>query len=139
MGVASGVGAGLGALAGIFLGPAGLALSGVTALGGATAGAAIGGAAGSSIDANQAAQKAKGQQNALMTQQQAQAAQLQSALLSQPKAISPDNFLSTQAAQLAKLRLGLASTITGSGGLPSPVLSAPSLTPQGGGKSKMGQ
>lgn len=70
--------------------------------------------------------------------QAAQAAQLETLTLQQPKNISPDNFLASKTNALANLRLGLASTITGAGGAPSPVLSAPSLTGNGPGKTKLG-
>lgn len=70
--------------------------------------------------------------------QAAQAAQLEQLTLQQPKNISPDNFLASKTNALANLRLGLASTITGAGGAPSPVLSAPSLTGNGPGKTKLG-
>jgi hypothetical protein len=83
--------------------------------------------------------KASGEMQQFEREQAAQAATLQNELLQAPKQIAPDNFLATQASQLAKLRLGLASTITtGAGGAPPPVLSAPSLT-AGGGKTKTGQ
>jgi len=75
----------------------------------------------------------------ILSQQQAQATETQKLLEQTPKQISPDNFLSQKAGQLAKLRLGLASTIGGAGGVPSATLSAPSLTAAGAGKSKMGQ
>ena len=74
----------------------------------------------------------------ILSQQQKQAADAQTLLNQKPKQISPDNFLSQKAGQLAKLRLGLASTIGGAGGVPSATLSAPSLTAAGAGKSKMG-
>lgn len=73
------------------------------------------------------------------SQQQAQAAGLQQTLLTQPKTISPDNFLATKASQLANLRLGLASTVTGAGGAPGAVLGSTSLTGSGPGKLKLGQ
>lgn len=75
----------------------------------------------------------------ILAQQQAQATQLQNQLLQQPKNISPDNFLATKASQLARLRLGMASTITGAGGAPSAVLTSPSLNAASAGKSKLGQ
>lgn len=68
-----------------------------------------------------------------------QAADVQKNLLLQPKQITPDNFLASKAAQLANLRLGLASTMTGAGGAPGAVLSAPSLTGNYPGKAKLGQ
>lgn len=64
-----------------------------------------------------------------------QAATLQNTLLQRPKDITPDNFLSTKAAQLANLRLGLASTITS----PGATLSSPSLNANSPGKTKLGQ
>ena len=131
-GLGGGVGLGLGALATLIPGlqPYGAALL----LGGLTAGTTVG----SAIDANQATQKAKGQQNQLLDEQRTEAAAMQKTLLEQPKNISPDNFLANKASQLANLRLGLASTVTGMPGVPSPVLSSPSLT-AGGGKTKLGQ
>jgi len=66
------------------------------------------------------------------------AGELQTQLLQQPKQVSPDNFLATKAKELANLRLGLASTITG-GGAGGAVLSSPSLTGNGPGKVKLGQ
>ena len=131
-------GAGLGLLVAALLAPetGGLSLSAAGL--GMGVGGAIGGSAGAAVDANQAAQKAKGQQNALLTQQQQQATALQNQLLQTPKTISPDNFLATKASQLAKLRLGLSSTITGTGGVPSAVLSSPTLQPGGQGSQKLG-
>lgn len=142
MGVASAGGlaggAGLGLLVAALLAPAtgGLSLSAAGL--GMGVGGAIGGSAGAAVDANQSAQKTKGQQNALLTQQQQQATALQNQLLQTPKTISPDNFLATKASQLAKLRLGLSSTITGTGGVPSAVLSSPTLQPGGQGNQKLG-
>ncbi len=81
---------------------------------------------------------AAGQQSAAMAAQQAQAAQLNQTLLTQPKTISPDNFLAQKSAQLANLRLGLASTIKGAGGAPPPVLGSNSLMGSYPGKSKLG-
>jgi hypothetical protein len=91
------------------------------------------------IESNQQAQHAKGAEQAAAAQQFQQSQALQTQLNQQPKAIAPDNFLAVKAGQLANLRLGLASTITGSGsgGVPSPVLSWNSLQP-GGGKNKLG-
>ena len=70
--------------------------------------------------------------------QAAQAAKLETLTLQQPKQISPDNFLASKTNALANLRLGLASTMTGAGGAPSPVLSAPALSAAGSGKTKLG-
>ena len=78
-----------------------------------------------------ARQLAKAEQN-----QADQAAQMNRNLLQQPKVIAPDNFLATKASQLAKLRLGLASTMTI--GSPSATLSVPSLQAAGTGKNKLG-
>lgn len=131
-------GAGLGLLVATLLagGTGGLSLAAAGL--GMGVGGAIGGSAGAAVDANQSAQKTKGQQNALLTQQQQQATALQNQLLQTPKTISPDNFLATKASQLAKLRLGLSSTITGTGGVPSAVLSSPTLQPGGQGNQKLG-
>ncbi len=71
--------------------------------------------------------------------QSGQAASLQQTLLTQPKNITPDNFLATKSAQLANLRLGLASTITGASGTPGAVLGSTSLSGNGPGKTKLGQ
>jgi hypothetical protein len=78
---------------------------------------------------------------AASAQQQQIAAQrdMQNTLLSQPKNITPDNFLSQKTAQLANLRLGIASTMTGGGGAPAPVLGSPSLQGSYPGKAKFGQ
>ena len=84
------------------------------------------------------AKYAAGEQAKAGAEQAAQAAQLEQLTLQQPKSISPDNFLSNKANALANLRLGLASTITGAGGAPSAVLSAPALTGSGPGKNKLG-
>lgn len=81
-------------------------------------------------------------QSALLSSQQAQNTQsslAQQQLLETPKNISPDNFLALKNQQLANLKLGLASTITGGGGTPSAVLSRPSLQAGGQGKTKYGQ
>ena len=66
-------GAGLGLLVASLLAPATGGLSLAAAGLGMGVGGAIGGAAGAAVDANQLAQKTKGQQNALLTQQQQQA------------------------------------------------------------------
>ena len=138
MGTGTGAGAGIGAGLGILASILAPATFGTSLLAAGGIGAAVGAAGGSAIDTNQAAQKAKGEQNQLLAQQQQQATALQNQLLQTPKAISPDNFLATKASQLAKLRLGLASTITGTGGSPSPVLSSPTLQPGGQGNQKLG-
>lgn len=96
---------------------------------------------GTAATLNQAKQQQKGLENAMETQKAQQlrmSEQAQKDLLQKPKQVSPDNFLAIKSRNLANLRLGLASTMTGGGGLPSPVLSAPSLIPGGGGKSKLG-
>lgn len=85
-----------------------------------------------------AAKSAEDRLNKANTDQAAQAAHLEQLTLQQPKSISPDNFLASKTNALANLRLGLASTITGAGGAPSAVLSAPSLTAGGSGKTKLG-
>lgn len=72
-------------------------------------------------------------------QAQSQAEDLKNTILTKPKQITPDNFLSMKAKQLSNLRLGLASTVTGAGGAPSPVLSSASLAGSYPGKSKLGQ
>lgn len=71
----------------------------------------------------EAAKKARNEQKALLDQQAARAEKLRIETLQQPKRISSDNFLSNKASQLAKLRLGLSSTITGAGN------TTPSLIP----------
>lgn len=86
-----------------------------------------------------AARNAENSLNTSLQNQQAQAAALQQQLLTQPKNITPDNFLSMKNQQLGNLKLGLASTISGIGGVPSPVLSRPSLAAGGPGKTKLGQ
>lgn len=72
-------------------------------------------------------------------EQKQQASDLNTQLLQQPKTITPDNFLATKAAQLAQLRLGMASTMTGAGGAPGATLGSTALTGSGPGKTKMGQ
>jgi hypothetical protein len=68
-----------------------------------------------------------------------QAAKLEQQEKERPQTISPDDFLAKKAKQVANLRLGLASTITGVGASPSPILSAPALTGSGGsGKKTLG-
>jgi hypothetical protein len=65
------------------------------------------------------------------TADQAEAAkQLQIQTLQQPKQITPDNFLANKNAQLNKLRLGFASTMSGAGSLALPA--------NPGGKAKLG-
>ena len=79
-----------------------------------------------------AAQATKTQQ----TQEEAQ--RRMTALLQHPKQVAPQDFLAMREKQLRTMKIGLASTMTGAGGAPAPTLSAPSLTPTGQGKSKMG-
>ena len=69
-------------------------------------------------------------------QEESQRRQMQ--LLQQPKQVAPQDFLAMREKQLRTMKIGLASTISGAGGAPAPTLSAPSLTPTGQGKSKMG-
>ena len=137
-GLGAGVGLGLGILATIAT--AGAAAPTIPALvAGGGIGAAVGGTTGYGME--NSAQQATNTKNAASDAQKiqtAQAAQLQNTLLTQPKNVTPDNFLATKSAQLANLRLGLASTITGAGGAPSPVLGAPSLTGNYPGKAKLG-
>lgn len=103
-------------------------------------GLALGGGMGAQAGATSAAEKtATNQANALGQQQLTESQTLQEQLLSQPQNIAPDNFLALKANSLANLRLGLASTMTGAGGSPSPTLSSPSLQPAAQGKTKMGQ
>lgn len=59
-------------------------------------------------EAREAADKARKMQSD-------QAADLEHQMLIKPKAVTPDNFLANKAAQLANLRLGMASTVAGSG------------------------
>lgn len=63
----------------------------------------------------------------ILKDQQKQAADLQAQTLAQPKKLQSDDFLARKNAQLNKLRMGLASTMTGAG-----------LTSQSSGKSKLG-
>ena len=65
--------------------------------------------------------------------QAADAARLAQQTLEQPKIIAPDNFMAQKASQLSKLRLGMASTMTGAG-LAQPA----ALTPASALKSKLG-
>ena len=53
--------------------------------------------------------------------------------LEQPKVIAPDNFMAQKASQLSKLRLGMASTMTGAG-----LAQSAALTPASALKSKLG-
>jgi len=79
---------------------------------------------------NQAADDQR-RQDALQAQQAAQVEQLRIDTLQQPKKITPDNFMAQKAKQLAQLRLGMNSTMTGAG---NPTLQpAPAAL-----KSKMG-
>lgn len=89
--------------------------------------------------AKNTASNAQTAQNQALTDQQTQAASLQKTLLTQPKNITPDNFLANKAAQLAGLRLGIAGTVTGAGGAPGPILGSTSLTGNYPGKVKLGQ
>lgn len=70
--------------------------------------------------------------------QRAAMAGLATSAANPPKVISPDNFLAIKAKQLAGLRLGLASTITGAAGSPPPVLGTTSLQGQYPGRAKLG-
>lgn len=72
---------------------------------------------------DKAAEDARNEQRALLARQAAKAEKLRIETLQQPKRISSDNFLSNKASQLAKLRLGMSSTITGAGN------TTPSLVP----------
>ena len=63
--------------------------------------------------ADEAAKKASNEQKALSAQQAASAEQLRVETLQQPKQIASDNFMANKSSQLAKLRLGMNSTITG--------------------------
>lgn len=78
-------------------------------------------------------------QNQALSDQRASAAAANNTLLTQPKNITPDNFLANKASQLASLRLGLAGTVTGAGGTPGAVLGSTSLTGNYPGKQKLGQ
>lgn len=74
---------------------------------------------------------------ALMNQQSAQATQLQTELLQQPKMVQPDNFLASKNKLLSQIKLGLASTISGGqgGAVAQPTLGA---SMSGAGKKTMG-
>lgn len=85
------------------------------------------------------AQTARDSAEVLANEQMADANKMRTQLLQTPKNIAPDNFLADKNRQLANLRLGLASTVTGAGGAPSAVLSSASLASAGYGKSKLGQ
>lgn len=142
MGGATGTGAGIGAALGVALAPftggTSLALgAGTLGLLGAGAGAAGGKVFGKTFNDIGGADNAASNMKTANAEQAAKAAGLQQQLLEQPKQISPDNFLAQKNRLLANMRLGLASTITGSGGSPSPVLSAPALTGAVG-KTKLG-
>jgi hypothetical protein len=107
-------------------------------LAGAGIGAGVGATTGYGLENSaQAATNAKNSANTATQQQQSQATALQNQLLQTPKQIAPDNFLATKAAALTNMRLGLASTITGPGGMGTGVLTSPSLQP-GAGKTKLG-
>lgn len=75
---------------------------------------------------------------AAQQEQSRQAAALQDKLLQQPKQIAPDNFLAMKNKMLLALRGGMAGNLPAAGGAPSAVLSAPSLTGNGGGKPRLG-
>jgi len=90
------------------------------------------------VESNQQVQHSKGASQAAAAEQQAQGSAIQTQLAQQPKQITPDNFLSMKAGQLANLKLGLASTVTGAGGAPSAVLGSTSLQATGTGKTKLG-
>jgi aspartate/tyrosine/aromatic aminotransferase len=68
--------------------------------------------------------------NKALADQADQAKALQIQTLQQPKQITPDNFLANKNAQLNKLRLGFASTMSGAGSLALPT--------NPGGKAKLG-
>ena len=85
-----------------------------------------------------AASNAKTKETLATNAQAAQAADIKNTLLTQPKNITPDNFLANKASQLAGLRLGLAGTIS-SGGAPGATLGSTSLTGNYPGKPKLGQ
>ena len=77
--------------------------------------------------ANQAADAQRKQE----ATQKAQAEQLRIDTLQQPKQVTPDNFMAQKSKQLAQLRMGIGSTVTGAG---NPTLQpAPAAL-----KSKMG-
>lgn len=78
-------------------------------------------------------------QSTNLQQQKDIAAREQTQLLERPKSISPDNFLASKAAQLANLRMGIASTITGGGNQSGVLPKAGSLTSDFPGKTKLGQ
>lgn len=84
------------------------------------------------LTAADAAAKARKDQQALMAKQSADALALEKRTLEAPKQIGSDNFMAGKASQLAKLRLGMSSTITGAG------MSAPMLAPASQGKQKLG-
>ena len=76
------------------------------------------------------AKDASNQQLAYQKQQDANAKTLLIQTAQQPKQITPDNFLANKNAQLNKLRLGFASTMSGAGSLALPA--------NPGGKAKLG-
>ena len=77
------------------------------------AGVSVGASIIGGIEQNNQAKKAEKEQKALSAQQAASAEQLQVETLQQPKQIASDNFMANKSSQLAKLRLGMNSTITG--------------------------
>ena len=85
------------------------------------------------LRAKAAAAKSEKEQKAIAATQAAQAASLQTQTLEQPKVVASDNFMANKASQLSKLRLGMASTMSGAG-LPPTASLAPANTL----KTKMG-
>ena len=85
------------------------------------------------VEQNKQQNKALKQEKEIATNQAADAARLAQQTLEQPKIIAPDNFMAQKASQLSKLRLGMASTMTGAG-LAQPA----ALTPASALKSKLG-
>lgn len=133
MGAAAG-GAGLGGAGGAGIGlmlggPAGAALGGLV-------GALTGYGMQSSSQAAGNASRAAGDAQKIQTEQ---ASGLQRTMLQQPKQITPDNFLAMKSNQLANLRLGIASTISGASGSSAPTLGSTSLTGNNPGKTRFGQ
>lgn len=85
-----------------------------------------------------AATRATQTQQAATNSANANANNLAEQQLLQPKTITPDNFLADKMKQIQNLRLGLASTISSSGGAPAGALSAPSLSGSSPGKRTLG-
>lgn len=133
-----GAGAGLGLLAGMIA----TGLTGGAAaplmLGAIGVGASAGAATGGAIDAKKAADRNTSETSAAIEDQRKQSDQLKSTLLQTPKQVSPDNYLAMKSKELNRLRLGLASTITGASNSPAPTLSSPTLTASGTGKNTLG-